>query len=163
VTGRLAGIALRGARRAPMVEHASVVISCEAGLDGDHKGARFPRRQVTVLAREAWRAALQDLDDGAGAPDLPWTARRANLLVEAVDLPRARGGLIKIGEVQLEVTGQTVPCRRMDEALRGLAKALHPDWRGGVTCRVITGGVIRLGDMVEVPFAPPQRRVRLPG
>jgi MOSC domain-containing protein YiiM len=60
-------------------------------------------RQITVLAREAWEAAAARIGD----PGLPWTARRANLLVEGVELPRAKGGLIGVGPVRLEVTGQT--------------------------------------------------------
>ncbi len=89
--------------------------------------------------------------------------RRANLLVEAVDLPRAKGGLIAIGDVQLEITNQTVPCGRMDEAHPGLLKALHPEWRGGVTCRVLQAGDVRIGDLVEILHAPPEHRIKLPG
>lgn len=143
-----------------MEEIDRVSISVEAGLVGDHKGAKFPLRQVTVLASEAWRAALDDLD---GRPELPWTSRRANLLVENVALPRARGGLVRVGPVELEVTNQTVPCGRMDEAHQGLLKALHPDWRGGVTCRVVTGGDVRIGDTVEILLSPPEHRIQLPG
>jgi len=160
VSGRLIGIARRASRRAPMEEVGQVSISLEAGLGGDHKGAKFPLRQVTVLSIEAWQAALDDLP---GKPDLTWTARRANLLVEAVRLPRAKGGLIAIGEVELEVTHQTVPCGRMDEAHDGLRKALHPEWRGGVTCRVVRAGTVQVGDFVEILHAPPEHRVTLPG
>ncbi|MGI9479101.1 MAG: MOSC domain-containing protein [Hyphomicrobiaceae bacterium] len=160
MSGRLIGIARRAARRAPMEAVEQVPISLEAGLEGDHKGAKFPLRQVTVLSIESWRAALDDLP---GKPDLPWTARRANLLVEAVRLPRAKGGLIAIGDVELEVTNQTVPCGRMNEAYDGLLKALHPDWRGGVTCRVVRAGTVQVGDSVEILFAPPEHRVTLPG
>ena len=160
MSGRLIGIARRAARRAPMETVEQVSISLEAGLDGDHKGAKFPLRQVTVLSIEAWRAALDDLPD---EPDLPWTARRANLLVEGVRLPRAKGGLVGIGDVELEVTNQTVPCGRMNEACDGLLKALHPDWRGGVTCRVERAGTVEVGDCVEILHAPPEHRVTLPG
>lgn len=160
MNGRLIGIARRGERRAAMEEVDQVSITVEAGLAGDHKGAKFPLRQVTVLAVEAWQAALDDLD---GRPALPWTLRRANLLVEDVALPRARGGLIQIGPVELEVTNQTVPCGRMDEAQQGLLKALHPDWRGGVTCRVVSGGEVCIGDPVQVLLSPPERRIHLPG
>ena len=133
-------------------------VTVTAGLEGDHKGIKFPNRQITVLAIEAWRDAARD----AGVPDLSWTVRRANLLVEAVRLPRAAGGVLRIADVVLEVTSQTVPCKRMDDALPGLRKALHPDWRGGVTCRVLEGGRLILGDRVEVLVSPPERVIRLP-
>ena len=35
----------------------------------------------------------------------------------------------------LEVTGETDPCERMEEIQPGLFQALAPGWRGGVTCR----------------------------
>ncbi|MEO1160887.1 MAG: MOSC domain-containing protein, partial [Pseudomonadota bacterium] len=118
-TGRLIGIARRAARLLPMQEVSTGNVTVAAGLDGDHKGVKFPNRQITVLAIEAWRAAVRD----AGEPDLSWTARRANFLVEGVHLPRAAGGVLRVGDVLLEVTSQTVPCRRMDDALTGLRKA----------------------------------------
>lgn len=163
MTGRLAGIARRSARRAPMEQIAAGVITSAAGLEGDFKGSKYPLRQITVLSREAWHDALAELTDLAGPVPLPWTRRRANLLVEGVRLPRAKGGLIAIGSVVLEVTGQTYPCRRMDEAHPGLLKALAGEWRGGMTCRVRTGGEITLGDPVEVLLYPPERTIRLPG
>lgn len=143
-------------------------ITLAAGLVGDHKGLRFKNRAVTVLALDDWRAALralpeQDQFDAFALPtgnELAWTVRRANLLVEGVDLPKAVGGQLEIGDgVVLEVTYPCVPCRRMEEARAGLLKALHPDWRGGVVTRVVAGGAIRLGDAVRV-VARPQQRLR---
>jgi MOSC domain-containing protein YiiM len=142
-----------------MEEVAEGLVTAEGGLEGDHKGPKFPKRQLTVLAREAW----QDAVDAIGRPDLPWTVRRANLLVEGADLPRAAGGIVQIGSVIVEVTFPTVPCKRMEEAAPGLLKALHLDWRGGITCRVIKGGILRICDAVEVVHAPPERVIRLPG
>lgn len=159
--GRLIGIARRDARRAPMEEITSGLITTDGGLAGDHKGPKFPLRRITVLAREAWEEALAELPDkGIG---LPWTARRANLFVEGVELPKARGGVVRVGPVVLEVTYPTQPCSRMEEARTGLLKALHPDWRGGITCRVLEGGEVRLGDEVEVLVSPPPHQIRLPG
>lgn len=161
--GRLIGIARRDAPRAPMqcVESGDIVSG--AGLVGDHKGVKFARRGVTILACEDWQAALAELTDLAGPVPLPWTVRRANLLVEGLRLPRARGAIIAIGPVRLEVTAQTYPCRRMEAAHRGLLKALAPDWRGGVTCRVLEGGPVRLGDLIQVLSSPAEREIRLPG
>ena len=162
-SGTLIGIARRAASRAPMEILAHGTITREAGLTGDFRGAKFPTRQITVLAREDWEAALLDLADLIGPPDLPWTTRRANLFVEGVRLPRAKGGVLRIGPVVLETTGQTNPCHRMEAAHKGLLSALHPNWRGGVTCRVREGGNVTIGDAVEILLAPAEHVMRLPG
>ena len=142
--GQLKGIAIRGASRAAMEEVDFVSVSVEAGLAGDRHGDRASR-QVTILSAADWRAACGEL----GA-DLPWTARRANLLLDGVDLPRAAGDRVAIGQCLLEITGETGPCGRMDEQRDGLRRALTPDWRGGRTCRVVSGGEIRVGDPARI-------------
>ena len=101
---------------------------------------------MTVLALEDWRAALNEVSSEL---ILKWTVRRANLLVEGVELPR-EGGRLSVGDVVLEVTGETKPCARMDAARTGLRKALESDWRGGVCCKVIAGGRVEVGDGVSV-------------
>lgn len=160
--GRLVGIARRPARYAPMEELDAGLITTERGLEGDHKGPKFPKRQITIMSVEAWLSALSEL--GGDALDLPWTTRRANLLVEGVRLPRARGGVIRIGAARFGVWYPTQPCARMEKAYPGLLKALHPEWRGGVACAVDRGGAVRLGEEVEVVVSPPERpRNRLPG
>jgi hypothetical protein len=55
-----------------------------------------------------------------------------------------------IGSVVLEVTEEATPCRVMEAAQRGLEKALTPEWRGGVCCRVKTAGSISIGDPVRL-------------
>lgn len=153
--GRLTGIALRPSWRADMVERKTATIEETTGLAGDHAGA-VPDRLVTILSREAWAATCADLDPPADPDkDLPWLTRRANLLVEGVRLPRAAGALLRVGAVALEVTHQTYPCKRMEEARRGLVKALAKDWRGGILCKVRRAGDIAIGDVVEILHAPP--------
>lgn len=161
--GRLIGIASRTAKRAPMQLLAAAELSLAAGLIGCWRSAKFKSRQITIMAREDWQAALLDLVGPVGPPDLAWTTRRANLLVEGVRLPRAKGGVLRVGATVLEITGQTNPCHRMEEAYRGLLSALHPQWRGGVTCRIVEAGSIRLGDAVEILVAPVEHVIRLPG
>jgi MOSC domain-containing protein YiiM len=140
-----------------------VEISVERGVEGDHKGRKYKRRAVTILGREDWEAALAELaSTGAEISDLEWTVRRANLLVEGIRLPRAAGATLRIGPALLEVTYPTTPCARMDEARQGLRKALHPEWRGGVTCLMLEGGHVKIGDDVEIVQSPPERVRRLP-
>ena len=142
--GQLKGIAIRSASLAAMEEVDSVSVSVESGLAGDRHGDRAAR-QVTVLSAADWRAVCDEL----GA-DLPWTARRANLLLDGVDLPRAAGIRVGIGRCLLEITGETGPCGRMDERHDGLRRALTSGWRGGRTCRVVSGGEIRVGDPARI-------------
>jgi MOSC domain-containing protein YiiM len=117
-------------------------ISAASGLEGDVRGST-PGRQITVLFRESWEAACRDV-----GVSLPWLTRRANLLVEGLETPRS--GRLRVGEAVLEVTGETKPCRVMEAAQRGLRAAMETEWRGGVCCRVISGGNISIGDDVEL-------------
>jgi len=150
MTGKLIGIARKARRRAPMEELRQAHISAEGGIEGDH-GPRPLRRVVTIVSRESWQAAIEEL--GASA-DVPWTLRRANLFVEGIDPPKAAGLRIHIGGVLLETTYETDPCERMDEQLAGLRKALEPDWRGGVRARVLEEGQVAIGDPVEIEASP---------
>jgi MOSC domain-containing protein YiiM len=119
-------------------------ISEEHGVASDSRG-KIRGRQVTLLAAEDWDAACAAL-----GTELPWTCRRANLLVEGITLKESTGSTILLGDVMLMVTGETDPCSRMDETEQGLRTALAPDWRGGVCCRVIRGGTISNGTLVTI-------------
>ncbi|MFQ5971775.1 MAG: MOSC domain-containing protein, partial [Alphaproteobacteria bacterium] len=102
-TGTLVGIARRESKFAPMEELRRAEVSLEDGVANDSRGRRRENasndRQVTVISAGAWRAACAEL--GAEAP---WTLRRANLLVDGIDLERSTGARLTIGEVELEVT-----------------------------------------------------------
>lgn len=148
-TPRLAGIARHATPRGAMEVIESVLITPELGVEGDCKGAFKPgkrnRRQVTLLEAGDWAAAMAELGG-----DLPWWSRRANLLVEGLDLPQRPGSILRIGAVRLEVTIECDPCHRMDELLPGLQAALRPDWRGGACTRVLSGGTIAVGDIIDI-------------
>ena len=145
--GRLLKIAVRDALRSPMQVSEEGNITIEAGLDGDYRG-KLENRQITVISREAWERTCADFGE-----DLPWTTRRANLLVEGVDLEETTGATIHVGEAILEAKGETVPCPRMEEARAGLQAVMEPEWRGGVFCVVVKGGRVRAGDEVTVKVA----------
>ena len=142
-TAKLMGIAIKPKRLQPMHTVAAVELSVALGLTGDCRGKPGPR-QVTVLSQTAWRAACTEL-----GVDLPWTTRRANLLVDDLPLLESAGSRIVIGQAVLEITGETEPCSRMEKAHSGLFEALKHDWRGGVCCKVIQGGALALGMQIE--------------
>jgi MOSC domain-containing protein YiiM len=145
---RLLGIAVKQQRKGPVSLHDEAMINIHAGLVGDWRGKPGPR-QVTLMSLADWHAACDEL-----GVDLPWQTRRANLLVDALPLQQSSGARIVLGEAVLEVTGETDPCERMEEIQPGLFQALAPGWRGGVTCRVVANGVVRVGMAVEL--LPPE-------
>lgn len=142
--GRLAGIARRDEKRAPMQTLQQADVSVQTGVAQDSRG-KPGERTVTVISASAWREVCAELGQ-----DIPWTTRRANLLVDDIDLPRSAGSVIEVGEVRLQVMVEVNPCFRMDEQVAGLTAALTPAWRGGVGCTVLQGGSIAIGDPVTV-------------
>lgn len=138
---RLEAIWIKRARRAPMdaAENARLVVG--QGLVGN---ANQGRRQVTIIAREAWGRAIAELD----VPVAP-SARRANLLVSGIELRESRDRVLRVGACRIRIGGETRPCRRMDEAAEGLQRALEPEWRGGAYGVVLDDGEIRVGDRVR--------------
>ena len=127
-----------------MTRVASSRISEAAGVEGEFRG-KPGKRQVVVVGREGWEAACREL-----GVDLDWTLRRGNLYVEGVALRDSAGAQLQIGDALLLVTGECDPCWVMDAQHDGLRKALAPEWRGGVACRVLRGGAIRVGDEVQL-------------
>lgn len=137
----LSAIAFRRQAKGPMLEIASVAISREAGVVPDTRG-KPGRRQVTLLSLQSWQDACADL-----GTDLPWTMRRANLLIDGLRFTAADvGRVLRIGDVELQILLETDPCPRMDAQHDGLTNALTPHWRGGVCCRVLRDGTVRTGD-----------------
>lgn len=113
------------------------------GIEGDQP--RAVKRAVTLLSLDQWTEVQSEL-----GVDLPPEIRRANVMVKGIDLPRTMGKRLRIGEVEVEIRGETKPCEVMDEAHQGLRAALTPDLRAGVYGSVIQPGTIRSGDAIEV-------------
>ncbi len=143
-TGTLEAIWLKRAKGGPMDAVAEACLEAGRGLVGN--ADQGGKRHVTLIEAEAWEAALRELD-----ASVPPTARRANLMLRGLVLPREPSGLrrvLRIGEVRLRILNRTSPCERMDAAFPGLQSALRPDWRCGVYGEVLAGGSIRAGDAV---------------
>jgi MOSC domain-containing protein YiiM len=147
--GTLLGIARHGRPRGPMETLARAEVTVAEGVRGDFRGAFKPgrnKRQVTVMAIEAWHDALHDL-----GRMVDWEQRRVNLLVQGLALRETTGAHIVFASgLTLEVTGECDPCRRMEAVAPGLELALLPQWRGGVCTRVIEGGAIGVGDSIRM-------------
>lgn len=140
---KLVAIAYKTVKHGPMKELLCANVTQHSGVEKDVFG-RPGKRQVTVLSLQQWQTACQSINT-----DLVWTIRRANLLVDGLSFgPADVGKQLRIGDLSLEITGETDPCKKMEMAHPGLELALTPDWRGGVTCRVLNDAMIHLGDPV---------------
>jgi hypothetical protein len=88
LTGVLAGIARHAYPKAPMEVLTEAMVTIEAGISGDFRGAVKPggkgRRQVTLMERGDWDAAMRELGHS-----VPWSTTsicrrsRARLYVSA--------------------------------------------------------------------------------
>ena len=135
---RIEELWLKPAHRLPMRAVTELSLREGHGIEGN---ADVGRRQVAILSCERWRQAC-DLLDAEVDPVL----RRANVLVSGLDLMDTRGRILIIGATRLRIGGENRPCRLMDQFHDGLQQALDADWGGGVHAKVLTDGVIRVGD-----------------
>jgi MOSC domain-containing protein YiiM len=121
-----------------------VTVPAIAGVGINGNANRGGRRQVTVLGREGWSDACREI-----GVDLDPTHRRANLLIEGIDLRDSTNRILQVGSVAIGIRGETRPCGRMERASPGLYRALLFHWRGGVYGEILTGGELTSGDRVD--------------
>jgi MOSC domain-containing protein YiiM len=117
------------------------------GLTNDraNKGNPDSKRQVTLIQFEHLAAAASFLGKEKIDPALV----RRNIVVKGINLNALKGKQFRIGEAVLEMTGFCYPCERMEENLgKGGYNAMRG--HGGITCRVIREGKIKVGDTVNV-------------
>ncbi|MCH1931763.1 MOSC domain-containing protein [Shewanella sp. A25] len=141
----LVAIAYKTVKRGSMKEVLCANVTQRSGIEKDVLG-RPGKRQVTVLSKQQWLIACEEINT-----DLPWTSRRVNLLIDGITFSAQDvGKQLHIGELCLEITGETDPCSKMEMVYPGLEAALTSDWRGGITCRVLNDAMIHQGDPVSL-------------
>lgn len=143
--GRLEWIGLRPGRRAPLLAMNHVEVIADHGLSGDHKSQHAGgKRQVTLIQREHLAVVAQLLRREAVDPAL----LRRNLVVSGINLLAFRNERFRIGDALFEGTGPCEPCSRM-EAVLGAGGYNAMRGHGGITARVLSGGVIAVGDTLR--------------
>jgi MOSC domain-containing protein YiiM len=146
--GRIAGIARHERPLGPIEVLGSAELIEGQGVAGDFRGTfkagTDGRNGVVLLEADDWASAT-----GECGADAPWWERRANLLVEGLDLPQQPGARLNVGGAVLEITQECAPCERMEALHPGLRAALTPDWRAGARARVVRGGTVRVGDEIR--------------
>lgn len=142
--GRLEWIGVRAERRGAVSAVEEVLARAGLGLAGDHYRAGVKgSRQVTLIQAEH----LPVIGALLGRPDLEPGLLRRNLVVSGINLLALKRMRLRVGPVLLEGTGLCHPCSRMEEVL-GLGGYNAVRGHGGLTARVLEGGVLRLGDQV---------------
>ena len=143
--GKVTWIGLRSERKAALKEVQDADITIENGLVEDHYRRKRGKRQVTLIQAEHLQAVAGMLQKDS--PISPFLTRR-NIVVAGLNLNALKNQQFTIGsQVILEGTGYCHPCSRMEENLGpGGYNAMRG--HGGITAKVIQGGVIRKEDSV---------------
>ncbi len=132
------------------VQFAEVTVE---GLAGDwqrnrkHHGG--PERALCLYSLELIEALAAE-----GHPIAPGSVGE-NVTIQGVDWRLMQPGMdVRLGEVEVELTGFAVPCRTisgsfMDERSVRISEKLYPGW-SRVYARVVKGGRLSAGDVVEL-------------
>ena len=124
-------------KRLPMEELQEAQVVNDFGLEGCVHARPGRTRQVLLMDKETLDA--MDLQPGILRENITTTGLNVNSL--------AIGQQLRVGRTLLEVSEICTPCDQMEKIRPGLRKEL---WgRRGMLCRVVEGGVVRRGDMIE--------------
>ena len=156
--GRVEAIFLRPDRRMPALCVPTATALVDRGIAGDRTGERAAsqpggsKRQVTLIQAEH----LPLIAAWAGLNVLDPAALRRNLVISGLNLVATRSPfadqVLKVwigNEVALVITGPCDPCSKM-EAVLGPGGYNAMRGHGGMTARVVSGGVLAVGDVVRV-------------
>jgi len=112
----------------------------KVGTYSNHPGSG---REVTLIEEEAIKALARE----AGI-ELPPGASRRNIMTRGVPLNHLVGRRFQVGEVLLEGTRLCEPCTHLEGLTQ---KGVLPGFihRGGLRTIIVTGGTIRVGDVVR--------------
>jgi MOSC domain-containing protein YiiM len=142
VTARLISINTNAAREFRKLPQAEGRLIADFGLEGDRHAGR-PLRQVSILNAETVDELAR-----AGLPVQPGVLGE-NITVEGVAVMRLDDGTrLRIGDAELEITGDRPACRELLGVHKDALKAMVG--RTGKMARVVRGGTVRPGDAVEL-------------
>jgi MOSC domain-containing protein YiiM len=157
-TGQVEAIVLRPARQQPAFLVTEVQAVPGYGLIGDRRAEKerltesARKREITLIQAEH----LPLIAQWGGLETLTPLQVRRNLVISGINLLAMRSPFADIklhwqigSQVQIEITGPCDPCSRMEKDLgRGAYNAMRG--HGGMTARVIAGGLICVGDRVQL-------------
>ncbi len=156
--GQIEAIVLRPARNEPAVVVDEARAEPGRGLLGDRRantvrfGRQSAKRELTLFQAEH----IPLVANWCGLVELNPTRLRRNLVVSGLNLIGMRSpfpdAILEwaVGdEVIIQVTGPCDPCSKMAAEL-GLGSYNALRGHGGMTARILAGGLIRIGDRVRL-------------
>lgn len=144
--GRLVEICIsekKGTEKRPV---GSAILKEEHGIVGDAHAGNW-HRQVSLLDL----SEIEDFNKKGG--EVNYGDFGENLITSGIDLKNlAIGAILKIGDVQLEITQKGKKCHHHCNIYKRVGDCIMP--REGVFSKVIKGGEIKSGDEIEVIKSP---------
>lgn len=155
----------------PMRSMSVVNLIAGEGIEGDrymigegfYSHLREEDAQLTLIELETLIALRRDIGIELGPEE-----HRRNVTVEGVPLNHLVGRHFWLGETLLEGTRLVEPCRHI-EKITGKAISRHLINRSGLYCKILKGGVVRVGDLVrngperaDVPTSLPRNHRDMP-
>jgi MOSC domain-containing protein YiiM len=142
VTARLVSINTNADKEFRKLPRPEGHLITDFGLEGDRHAGR-ELRQVSILNAETVSELAR-----AGMPVEPG-ALGENITVEGMPVMQLDDGArLRIGEAELEITGDRPACRELLEVHKDALKAMVG--RTGKMARVVRGGTVRPGDPIEL-------------
>jgi len=114
------------------------------GLEGDRHFDDPDAGDITLIEAEA----IERLQSDHGVVLRPGESRR-QLVVRGVDLGAFIGRRFRVGEIECEGEERCEPCNHL-VGLVGTPLLLHGLLHTGLRARILKGGTIRAGDVVEL-------------
>lgn len=148
--GELAAIFVAPAAGQPMRAVAEARAIPGAGLEGDRYATGTGHWRLTD-ACEVTLVAAEDLAKAERRSGIAFAAgqHRRNLVVSGIPLEAYRNRRVRIGEALLAFHRLRPPCGYLERLLQpGASKSLGA--AAGIGLRVLDGGILRLGDRVQV-------------
>ncbi|CAM3785092.1 MOSC domain-containing protein [Roseateles saccharophilus] len=148
IQGRLEAIIVRGAPREPARRVEQTQALAGIGLADDRLGRRgeaeLSTRQVTLIQQEH----LPLIAAFARSAPVDPVGLRRNLVVSGINLLSLKNQTLRVGEALLQIVGPCAPCSRMEEVV-GPGGYAAMRGHGGMTARILEGGLLRVGDVVR--------------
>jgi len=144
--GKVEWIGVRSYQGADIDQKTAVNAVADHGLDGDKAGQRpGGKRQVTLIQAEYIDVIRSLLPNS----EIDFVALRRNIAISGINLNALKGCTIRLGQATLEITGFCHPCAKLEAQLgEGVFNAMRG--HGGLTAKVINGGLIQVDDELEV-------------